>query len=262
MITFSNIGRYGRFGNQMFQYAALYGIARTAKYRYGIPYKNKSENEYEHFCLDEVFDKLEADESSGHPIQYRIAEPKFGYNPGLFGIPDHSDIIGYFQTEKYFKDYRNNLLKQFSFKQEIYDRARDIRSLTREPVISIHLRLGDYVGQQHNHPVCSEEYYTEALRLLPDDMMLFVFSDEPKKAEERFSKLNKKMVIPDNTDKYVDMCLMSLCDYHIIANSSFSWWGAWLSESKKTIAPAQWFGSGEGMPKDWRDIYCEGWDVI
>jgi len=58
------------------------------------------------------------------------------------------------------------------------------------------------------------------------------------------------------------MCLMTMCDYHIIANSSFSWWGAWLSESKKVIAPSQWFGAAQGMPKNWSDIYCKDWIIL
>lgn len=262
MITFLNIGRYGRFGNQMFQYAALFGIAKTANYRYGVPYNNSSQNEYEHFCLPEAFDRLEAENSEGHLIKYQIAEPKFGYNPGLYGIPDDSDLIGYFQTEKYFNKFRPQLLKQFSFKNEITEKAKTIRAITKDPVISLHIRLGDYVSQQHNHPVCNIEYYKNALELLPDDLLLVVFSDDVKKAQETFEPLNRKMLFPETNDKYIDMCLMSMCDYHVIANSSFSWWGAWLSESKKTIAPSQWFGSGPDMPKNWSDIYCKNWIVL
>jgi hypothetical protein len=55
---------------------------------------------------------------------------------------------------------------------------------------------------------------------------------------------------------------MTLCDYHVIANSSFSWWGAWLGESKKVIAPSQWFGESHDMPKNWSDIYCKDWIII
>jgi len=262
MITFSNIGRYGRFGNQMFQYASLYGIARTAKYRYGIPFNNRSENEYQHFCLNEAFDKLSAENSDGHHIQYRISEPKFGYNPGLFGIPDHTDLIGYFQTEKYFVDYRDDILKEFSFKNEIKEKAIDIRSLTKDPVISLHIRLGDYSNLTEQHPICTEEYYKEAIDNLPKDLLFFVFSDDVDEAKNIFNKFNIKTVYPETNYKYIDMCIMSLCDYHIIANSSFSWWGSWLSNSKKTIAPSRWFGSAPEMPKNWSDIYCKDWIIL
>jgi hypothetical protein len=122
--------------------------------------------------------------------------------------------------------------------------------------------LGDYTNLQDKHPICKKEYYDEALNNLPDDLCIFVFSDNPNQAENIFSSLKRKMVFPETNDKYIDMCLMSLCDYHIIANSSFSWWGSWLSNSKKTIAPSEWFGASPDMPKDWRDIYCNGWKVI
>ena len=82
------------------------------------------------------------------------------------------------------------------------------------------------------------------------------------KATEFFQSLNRKVVFTESNDKYIDMCLMTLCNYHIIANSSFSWWGAWLSNSKKTIAPSRWFGSAPSAPKNWSDIYCKDWIII
>jgi hypothetical protein len=63
-------------------------------------------------------------------------------------------------------------------------------------------------------------------------------------------------------DKFIDLCMITKCEYHIIANSSFSWWGAWLAKSKKVIAPKTWFGGAPGMPKDWSDVYCENWISI
>jgi hypothetical protein len=81
-----------------------------------------------------------------------------------------------------------------------------------------------------------------------------VFSDDIAWCEENLSHMNP--IFMDGNDVYTDMCLMSMCDGHIIANSSFSWWGAWLGKGK-TVAPKRWFG--ESGPQDWSDIYCEGW---
>lgn len=262
MITFNLLGRYGRFGNQMFQYAALYSIAKTRGYEFGIAYQNKSENPYLNMCLDEAFGNLSAKDSSNHQPIHRINESSFTYNPGLFGIPDNSDLIGYFQTEKYFKDYRNNLLKEFKFKDNILERATDIRSITKEPVISIHLRLGDYKRLVGKHPVMTEQYYKDALDKLPKDLLIIAFSDEPNEAEKVFAKLGRKYFIPESEDQFTDMCTMTLCDYHVIANSSYSWWGAWLSDSKKVVAPSNWFGEDDIMPKNWSDIYCKDWEII
>lgn len=262
MITYNKLGFNGRFGNQMFQYATLYSIAKTRKYEFGVPYSNKSDNEYKNFCLPECFPNLSAKDSSSF-VPIKVAtEKNFCYNAGIFGIADNTDIRGYFQSEKYFVDYKNELLKEFEFSSNILNKAKDIRQLAKEKAISIHLRMGDYVLQQQNHPVCSLDYYQEALNLLPDDIMIFVFSDDISNATKFFEKLGRKTVFSEGTDKYVDMCLMTLCDYHIIANSSFSWWGAWLSDSKKVIAPAKWFGEAPHMPKNWSDVYCKGWVVI
>jgi len=262
MITFKSLGNYGRFGNQMFQYATLFAIAKKRKYQFGVPYKNRHQNDYTDFCLPDCFPNLTAKNSSDANIKFVAQQFIFEYNPGIFGILDDTDIRGYFQSEKYFVDYREQLLKEYEFSKQIKDKALDIRSLTQKQAISIHIRLGDYVNQQQNHPVCSIDYYAEALEQLPDDLLIYVFSDENKKAEQIFKSLNKKIVFTESSDKYVDMCTMALCDYHIIANSSFSWWGAWLSNSKKVIAPSKWFGNAEHMPKNWSDVYCEGWVVI
>lgn len=262
MITFNMLGRYGRMGNQMFQYATLFAIAKKNGYEFGIPFKLKSENPYMNLCLDECFPNLSAKDSSSIINFQRAQERQFTYNPGIFGIPDKTDILGYFQSEKYFKDYRDKIIQEFCFKQEIQNKAKDIRSVTKDKLISAHVRLGDYKNLKTKHPPCSIDYYKEAYTHLPDDLMTVVFSDEPQQAEEIFKSLGVKYFIPETNCQYTDMCLMTYCDYHIIANSSFSWWGSWLSSSKKTVAPSQWFGDDEGMPKNWSDIYCEEWTII
>lgn len=262
MITFSVMGLYGRFGNQMFQYATLYSIAKRNGYQFGISYQIRSKNPYMDMCLADAFENLSAKDSSNYQSQRRINEPSFKFNPGLFGIPDNSDLIGYFQTEKYFKDYRNDLLKEFQFRNSILEKANNVRSITREPVISMHLRLGDYKGLVGRHPVMTKEYYQQALEKLPKDLLIIAFSDEPTEADSIFKSLGRKYFIPESENQYTDMCTMTLCDYHVIANSSYSWWGAWLSNSKQVIAPSNWFGEDPAMPKDWSDIYCTDWEII
>jgi hypothetical protein len=262
MITFNMLGSYGRMGNQMFQYSTLYSIAKTAGYEFGVSFRRTSENPYQNFYLPECFDNLSAKDSS-HVINiHRAQERDFSYNAGIFGIPDNTDIFGYFQSEKYFKDYRNNILKEFEFKPSIKEKAETLRAITKEPVISLHLRLGDYLNLVGKHPVCSIEYYKNALKHLPNDMLIVAFSDDIVMAKQIFNSLGRKYFTPETNNQYVDMCLMTLCDYHVIANSSFSWWGAWLSNTKKVIAPAEWFGDSAEMPKNWSDIYCEGWVIV
>jgi hypothetical protein len=262
MITFNRLGTYGLFGNQLFQYATLYSIAKTKNYEFGVPYANTGETQFKNFFLPNCFSNLTAKDSSSYFAKFKAIEKNFCYNPGIFGILDDTDICGYFQSEKYFEKYREELLKEFEFNESILKEATNIRGLTKNSAVSIHIRLGDYVHQQHNHPVCTLDYYKEAISNIPDDCLIFIFSDDIEQASNYFKFLNRPFCIPDTDDKYVDMCLMSLCDYHIIANSSFSWWGAWLSNSKKVIAPSKWFGENPNMPKNWSDIYCNNWKII
>jgi len=262
VITFNNMGQYGRMGNQMFQYATLYSIAKTRGYDFGVPYQRKSDNAYQNFCLNECFSNLSAKDSSRVFPKYQAQERNFSYNAGIFGIQDGTDIVGYFQSEKYFKDYREQILNEFKFNEDIHEKALDIRSVTREPVISMHLRLGDYKNLVGKHPICGLEYYRNALKEIPEDLFIIAFSDEPNIAKEMFDLLGRKYYLPESNNQYVDMCAMSFCEYHVIANSSFSWWGAWLGNSKKVVAPATWFGDSPEMPKNWSDIYCKDWKIV
>lgn len=259
MLTFQYLGKHGRFGNQLFQYATLYSVAKTNGYKFGVPYLHR--NEHFDICLKDCFDNLTAEDSS-YSTYYKTNQFLYNdtrYNPEVFDVKDNTDIKGYFQSEKYFKKYRNELLFEFEFKKEILSKAQNFKNILKNEVISVHVRLGDYESLQDVYPKCTENYYLTALEMLPKDATIIIFSDEPKKAIELFKKVNRPHILSDGTDRYVDMCTMTLCDYHIIANSSFSWWGAWMSNSKKVISPSKWYGRAPGAPKEWDDIYCPEW---
>ena len=131
---------------------------------------------------------------------------------------------------------------------------------TFDEAISLHIRRSDYVQKQNYHPLCSLEYYDEALNKLPQDIPVLIFSDDPDwcKKQELFQP--DRFLISESNNNLVDMCLMTMCMYHITANSSFSWWGAWLSDSKKVIAPKVWFGSDANL--DDSDLVLEFWERI
>jgi hypothetical protein len=261
MITYNKIGTNGRFGNQLFQYATLFSVAKEKNYEYGIPYDTKSLNEYYNFCLPECFLNLTAKNSLNIPVLYHHKEHTFDFDSSVFQIPDSTDIDGYYQTEKYFKKYRKELLYEYTFNDNISTIGNEfLKNYKEKQIISIHMRLGDYVGYQDWHPICTKEYYINALNQLPKDCVIFLFSDDMNIAKIHFKDFDRDIIYPETNDKFVDMYLMGQCDYHIIANSSFSWWGAWLSSSKQVIAPSQWFGPN--VKHGWSDIYCEDWKII
>ena len=127
--------------------------------------------------------------------------------------------------------------------------------------ISLHIRRTDYITNS-NHSTLELDYYESALSNFDSDATILVFSDDPDWCNQQELFSDDRFMIAEGNSGYVDMCLMSLCSGHIIANSSFSWWGAWLSDSKQVVAPSQWFASSDNDSKDTKDIYCEGWKVI
>ena len=99
------------------------------------------------------------------------------------------------------------------------------------------------------------------MKKFKSDRQVIIFTDDPKWCNEQNIFSDDRFLISEGSSNYVDMCLMSMCSSHIIANSSFSWWGAWLAKSKKVIAPKIWFGE-ELKSNDTKDLYPESWETI
>jgi hypothetical protein len=224
-----------------------------------------SNNEYVNFFLSDCFSNLKAKDCSNHVSYFSAREEKFPFDEKFFNLPDNTDIWGYFQTEKYFKNYRTEILNQFVFKPEIQNIcSKFIEPYKNENITSVHLRLGDYLIYSDSHPICKEEYYIMAMEQIPKDSLIFVFSDDIPKAKNLFNSFNKKIIYPEFNDKFLDMCLMTMCNNHIIANSSFSWWGAYMNSSSDKIVcyPSLWFGQTmhehHGF-KDTQDLFPENW---
>ena len=130
-----------------------------------------------------------------------------------------------------------------------------MNSLGDDP-ISLHIRRTDYKANP-NHPLQTIEYYQSALDKLPKDSPVIVFSDDPEWCENHEAFSDDRFAISNNAADF-DLCLMTLCKYHIIANSSYSWWGAWLGKSDMVIAPKNWFGASCAH-KSVEDMQFGGW---
>lgn len=282
----------GGLGNQMFQYAA----GRALSIAYNVPLlldvSGFSNNGlHQGFELHRIFKgQIElADQSVLHEIlgwrSYKhmlslllrpsmhwfhgrrfIVEPHFHYWEGIQNLCPPCYLSGYWQSEQYFSKNVTLIRDDFTFTQPLSGRNRDLAQEIGENLsISLHIRRGDYVSNPKalaTHGVCSLEYYRLAMAFMVERLAeprFYVFSDDPEWVRANLTA-DYPMVFVDHNrgaDSFTDMHLMSLCQHHIIANSSFSWWGAWLnpSESKMVIAPERWFAK----PMDTRDLIPQQW---
>jgi hypothetical protein len=282
MITAPKIGYLGQLGNQMFQYAVLVGIRAKLGYEIGIPLKNASKKTaivHDHetgkriryglslldcFDLDE---KLVSRRDIRKNINNTFEEYQHPFNPEVFQIPDNTALVGYFETEKYFRHAADEVRKRFRFKKEISGLAdKAFAKLDRgKPLVAVHVRRGqDRPISQDTHPFVSLEYYKAAMSSFSEDEYDFlVFTDDFAWTKSFirgynviYSEWDQSFSRPD----FIDLCLMTKCRHHIIANSSFSWWGAWLAEDKDhtVFAPKVWFGAAL-VHRDTSDIVPKRW---
>ena len=256
MITFNQIGNHGRLGNQIFQLASTIGIARK------VGHEPKFPRDFDVPQAFKIKEDLLMDRSQMHGYP-RVGERWFHFDSMMFTVTDEVDITGYLQTEKYFKHVEDEIRELLTFLDEIQEQANKLIPKVDAETVSIHARRGDYVDKQSYHPLCTPEYYQAAINEFTDrDYYFVVFSDDQAYCKEFFG-IQENILYIDNTDPFVDLCLMSMCDHNIIANSSFSWWAAWLNgnKNKKVVAPKQWFGPAYGYHTT-QDLYCDNWITI
>ncbi len=265
MITHKSIGYSGRLGNQMFQYAALKSLALKNGFEYSLPNNLKikpdglfdfTNEKWVEYKLD-LFDGFNLNCSiTEHLPQNEYIEQNFTFDGNFFNTKDNTSIDGYFQSYKYFEDYKDEIKKDFTFKFDISNKCLIEIEKYNNPV-AIHVRRGDYV----KHPGfwnVTPEYLGEALQHFDDKEYTFlVFSDDIKWCKEIFPD---EVVFVSGNSQFEDLCLMSLCEHNIISNSTFSWWSAWLNNNinKKVIAPSKWYID----PKPLYDLYPNNWIVI
>jgi len=202
--------------------------------------------------------------------KYFVVEPHFHYWAGIRSVPASAYLQGYWQSEKYFADAADTLRADFTFRQPLsQENAAWVEKIGSCTAVSMHVRRGDYVSDVRTsaaHGVCSLDYYRAAVQYIVGSVKepeFFVFSDDIAWACENLNIEYSCHYIDHNRDEesYNDMRLMSLCSHHIIANSSFSWWGAWLNPGadKIVVAPALWFASGT---RRLDDLFPPGWVTL
>jgi len=259
---------YGGLGNQMFQYACGKAVAYRLNTQLYIDlswYKKGNRiymlNAFPNLKCS-VYSKVKSIlikilRRMGIKKEYFINEPYYSFWKGIEEIKSTVFMSGYWQNEKYFSDISQIVKQEFMFPEFDCIEAKNIEKTIKEAAcsVSVHVRRGDYIENQEVnsfHGLCSQDYYKKAVKIIVDKNNgkvipeLYIFSDDPDWVKDNFDNCGLTSVVVDIRDHknkpFHDMHLMSLCQNHIIANSSFSWWGAWLSSgSGIVVAPKYWF---------------------
>jgi hypothetical protein len=271
----------GGLGNQMFQCASAYALASKLDSQMAfdisvLKHDTKRDFALGPFNIPATLIETEIEKLSwfrklliGIPsnIKNYNEHSDFIYDPEFLNLKDPIRLNGYWQNPKYFESVQDEIVKLFQF--NLFGSAKDweIKIEESKESVSLHVRRGDYVNDQHTNTVhgnCSMGYYQEALEILKNQLSenftTFIFSDDPEWCQSNFDFIENKVIMPIIGD-VEDMTLMSRCKHNIIANSSFSWWGAYLNrnENKQVIAPKKWFNEAthntvELTPKNWKRI--------
>ena len=260
----------GGLGNQMFQYAYAKALSLQG---YNVKLDISKFRKYKlhgGYQLDKYKIDLELANSISIilgkiGIKKSLKEKSLLFDKKLKSLKGNEYIKGYFQTEKYFEEIRNTLLTEFIINQELSEPtnkvAKQISSYKNS--CSLHIRRGDYISDKkanNVHGTCSLDYYNRAINLINEkheNTHFFVFSDDINWTKENL-KITNAFYVDIKSIPHEDMYLMSLCTNNITANSSFSWWGAWLNknDNKTIIAPKQWYlnRKNEIASKNWIKI--------
>jgi hypothetical protein len=278
---------YGGLGNQMFQYAAAYTLAHKMDRPLQLETLTASSDGNcgilaQAFPIPETIAvRQSAPLNLARRVQRRLNIPEkgvwreqnFHFDESLQSLRDPVTLDGYFQSWRYFASSSHDIRGLFSLRDPSPYFLSTQSRIDEAPIsISMHVRRGDYLTAhaQRVHGSLDLEYYSRGMdllsRFLAAPVTIFVFSDDPDWVLTNMPRFETTVVVDGAGDRpWEDMLLMSKCDHHIIANSSFSWWGAWLAEPRHDrciIAPRQWFTPETLRQKNTTDLYPSHWWLL
>jgi len=283
---------WGGLGNQMFQYATGYALAKRLGVNLLID-PISGELEHTKFGLDLFGIEPEywqpAATSSGARFKQLFGRGKSAAKkrirqwPGERFIQEHlchadgfadlgpgTYLSGYFQSDQFFADAAEDLRQLFALENVVPSISPELVNIAQSPQsVSVHIRRGDYANDPKvlaTHGVLDESYYgpaTELMERLIKDAHWLVFSDDPETADQLTAHVRNRTLVTGHSREQ-DLCLMSRCSNHVIGNSSFSWWGAWLGHnpSKTVIAPRRWFAKQELRKVYVNELYPQNWILV
>jgi glycosyl transferase family 11 len=244
----------GGHGNQLFQWA--FGMAQAKRLGVKLQLNTSKLGGARPYSLNQwTAEKIEVP----YYVEPTVREQGMPYNPTLANSIKNGDVIqGYFQSEKYFTGIEADLV---ALRPRVTNNALLENIFNTFQPVAVHVRRGDYLREPHKsfHGNLGLDYYREAMRYVSNRVRrakFFIFSDDPQWCRDRFDTCT----IVEPTEEASDIHSISLCKHSIIANSSFSWWGAYLGKKDRVVvAPKNWFQS---MEEDARDVVPERWTKI
>lgn len=248
-VTMSKIGEMGRLGNSLFQISCVYGYARKHGVEPIIPpfkYADSFVGPFNQVVL------------AKQPPKY--LEKHFHYEE----IPkmDYVDLVGYYQSKKYWEHCEDEIRRKFQFKDNIVGHIQDfmLATSTSQTNIFIHVRRTDYLTMEHYYYNLTLDWYKQAIAAFGNICHFYVCSDDIVWCKANFP--NCPNITFSEFGEIYDFCLMSQCTHGIMANSSFSWWGGWLinNPTKTIIAPNKWFKPIAAH--DTKDLYLSNWTLL
>jgi hypothetical protein len=275
---------YSNLGNQLFAYAATKTIALDLgyEYRYRVirpsfvkcdsgldDYAQEYESNFEKFFSIDVSERIQ--ELPGKTLnEWRWERtPDTNYIATVYNIPINTHLTGYFLSPKYFEHRRQDVLKWFRFHSDIKSkceqfRAKIVNETGANHLVAVHIRCGKFYRKLNM--VLDSKYQINAINYIKDNFVhdkvcFLLFSDVPSEAIRMLGSA-KKGVVLHHGNMFEDLCMMTLCDSHIVANSTFSWWGAWLAESSKgvKVRPSIW--PIDGNQSGPQDVFPASWMPI
>ena len=250
MNTVATFGEeWGRLGNQLFQVGLLFAIRERRGFDFSLAQNGEA--------LWDCFDLDIPDTRSEFPHRFDEVNGTCNYDPRVFEQPDGTSYHGYFQSYHYLEDCKPSLLRflQFNVRHRALTEAMLFAYRRRHgrPLVSLHVRRGDYVNtvlEDHWGNLASDGYYERAVEAIGHDVTYIVFSDDLAWCRRSLDLENVEFA---DVDECTSLCLMAGCDVNVVANSSFSWWGAFLNPMGEVYAPSRWFGPAMPPPNDRQD---------
>lgn len=263
MISISDFGEWVRLGNQIFQFALMFAINKDKKYSISLPKGKNSKGEDIQFwnCFNVNQIKIFNQPKNYNLNVFMETNGCYNFDENILQQEDNLIFNGGFQSYRYFDKYKKELINCLNFKNNIIKKGNDELSKYKSPLTSIHVRRTDYL----NHPcwgdLIKEGYYEKAIENINENEEVLVFSDDVDFVKDYFK--NKKNFNIIDEDEYISLYMMTKCEKHIIANSSFSWMGAYLSGKENITCPDPWFPSFFPKPNHiQKDVTKPNWRKI